>query len=70
MDNFSEFETIGIKLEPSDIVFHHANTIHFADSNNSRFNRRSFSLRFNGVSDVKDKGLIEKYLRNLRYNKS
>ena len=70
LDDFSEFKTVGIKLEPGDVVFHHSNTIHYADSNNSKFNRRSFSIRFNGVSAKKDIHLVEKYSKNLKYNRS
>lgn len=69
LDDFSEYETYGTKLEAGDIVFHHANTIHFADSNNSELSRRSFSVRFNGVSAKKDNVLSEKYSKNLKVNR-
>ena len=69
LDDFSDYETYGTKLEAGDIVFHHANTIHFANSNNSEFSRRSFSVRFNGVSAKKDNVISEKYLKNRKFNR-
>ena len=65
LDDFSEYEIYGTDLEAGHIVFHHANTIHFASSNKSKFSRRSFSVRFNGVSAKKDNVMSEKYSKNL-----
>jgi len=58
------------KLEAGDIVVHHCNTIHFADSNNSGFHRRSLSLRFNGRSAQIDQGLHKKYIKNYKLNRN
>ena len=69
LDECSAYETYGTKLEAGDIVFHHANTIHFANPNNSEFNRRSFSLRFNGFSAKKNVVMSAKYMKNLKVNR-
>jgi ectoine hydroxylase-related dioxygenase (phytanoyl-CoA dioxygenase family) len=69
LDDFKEFEVFKTELEAGDIVFHHANTIHFADVNKSEFSRRSFSVRFNGVSAKESDALREKYLKNLKFNR-
>tara|TARA_B110000902_G_C14106660_1_gene512748 strand:+ start:140 stop:847 length:708 start_codon:yes stop_codon:yes gene_type:complete len=69
LDDFSEYEIYGTKLDAGDIVFHHANTIHFANPNSSEYSRRSFSVRFNGVSAKKDNFMSEKYSKNLKANR-
>lgn len=69
LDKFKEFEIYNTELEAGDIVFHQANTIHFANDNRSEFSRRSFSVRFNGVSAKVDKYMEERYLKNLKFNR-
>ena len=56
-------------MKVGDIVIHHANTIHFADDNNSDFNRNSISIRFNGKSATVDEEMNLKYLENLKFNR-
>ena len=56
-------------LDAGYIVFHHSNTIHFADKNESKFNRNSISIRFNGNSAKINNKMHLKYLENLKFNR-
>lgn len=69
LDNPEDFEEEGTDLGPGDIVFHHADTVHFADDNKSEHHRRSLSLRFNGVSAKIDPQIREQYKKNYKVNR-
>lgn len=69
LDNPDQFETYNTDLDAGDIVFHHANTVHFADGNQSNHHRRSLSLRFNGVSAKIDPKIREQYKENYKVNR-
>jgi len=69
LENPEDFEEFGTDLEAGDIVFHHANTVHYADDNNSKHHRRSLSLRFNGVSAKIDPKIREQYKQNYKFNR-
>lgn len=56
-------------LNPGDTIFHHANTIHFANANTSNHIRTSLSIRIPGVNAKKSKKLLsiyENYKKNNR----
>ena len=57
------------QLNQGDIVIHHCNTVHFADSNKSKLHRRSLSLRFNGYSAKVDPDMHKKYIENYKVNR-
>lgn len=69
IDGIGEFDVYETDLQPGDIVFHHSNTVHFADPNTSEHSRRSFSVRLNGVSAKVDPKMHEKYAQNLKVNR-
>ena len=69
LDNPEDYEEYGTDLNAGDIVFHHANTVHFADGNKSDHHRRSLSLRFNGVSATIDPKIREQYKENYKVNR-
>lgn len=69
LDNPGDYEEYGTDLEACDIVFHHANTVHYADDNNSDHHRRSLSLRFNGISAKIDPNIREQYKKNYKINR-
>lgn len=69
LDNPEDYEEFGTDLGPGDIVFHHADTVHFADDNTSEHHRRSLSLRFNGVSAQIDPKIREQYKKNYKVNR-
>lgn len=69
LDNPEQYETFKTNLDAGDIVFHHANTVHFADENKSQYHRRSLSLRFNGVSAKVDPEIREQYKKNYETNR-
>lgn len=69
LDNPEDYEEYGTDLGPGDIVFHHANTVHYADDNQSEHHRRSLSLRFNGVSAKIDPKIREQYKQNYKVNR-
>lgn len=69
LDNPEDFEEYGTDLDAGDIVFHHANTVHYADDNKSDHHRRSLSLRFNGVSAKIDPQIREQYKKNYKVNR-
>lgn len=69
LENPEDYEEYGTDLEAGDIVFHHANTVHYADGNTSNYNRRSLSLRFNGVSAKIDPKIREQYKENYKVNR-
>ena len=55
------------KLESGDVVFHHCNIVHKANSNqysSSKHDRKSLAIVIYGVSALEDKKLKSKYLRN------
>ena len=54
---------VAVPLQPGDVVAHHGNTIHRADSNLSLTrNRRSFAIVFRGVSCQRDEEAYAQYL--------
>lgn len=69
LDNPEDYEEYGTDLGPGDIVFHHANTVHYADDNKSEHHRRSLSLRFNGVSAKIDSKIRAQYKENYKVNR-
>jgi ectoine hydroxylase-related dioxygenase (phytanoyl-CoA dioxygenase family) len=69
LDNPEDYEVYKTDLKAGDIVFHHGNTVHFADENKSEFHRRSLSLRFNGVSAKTDPAIREQYKKNYQINR-
>jgi|GEM_PF-6549515 len=69
LDNPEDFEEYKTDLNAGDIVFHHGNTVHFADTNASEHHRRSLSLRFNGVSAVVDENIRNQYKENYKVNR-
>ena len=69
LDGIGDFDVYHTDLQPGDIVFHHANTVHFADANESEFSRRSFSVRLNGLSAKVDPKMHEKYAKNYQVNR-
>ena len=69
LDGIGDFDVYHTDLQPGDIVFHHANTVHFADANESEFSRRSFSVRLNGLSAKVDPKMHEKYAKNYEVNR-
>jgi ectoine hydroxylase-related dioxygenase (phytanoyl-CoA dioxygenase family) len=69
LDNPEEYELFKTDLNAGDIVFHHGNTVHFADENKSEHHRRSLSLRFNGVSAKIDPNIREQYKKNYQVNR-
>lgn len=69
LDGIGDFDVYDTDLQPGDIVFHHANTVHFADANESEFSRRSFSVRLNGLSAKVDPKMHEKYAKNYQVNR-
>lgn len=69
LDDPDQFETYNTDLDAGDIVFHHANTVHFADDNKSDHHRRSLSIRFNGVSAKIDPSIREQYKENYKLNR-
>jgi phytanoyl-CoA hydroxylase len=69
LENPDQFETFKTDLKAGDIIFHHGNTVHFADENKSEFHRRSLSLRFNGVSAKIDPSIREQYKKNYQINR-
>ncbi len=69
LDDPDQYETYNTDLDAGDIVFHHANTVHFADGNSSNHHRRSLSLRFNGVSAQIDPSIREQYKKNYKVNR-
>lgn len=69
LDNPEDFEEYGTDLQAGDIVFHHGNTVHYADGNSSKHHRRSLSIRFNGVSAVIDENIRNQYKDNYKLNR-
>jgi ectoine hydroxylase-related dioxygenase (phytanoyl-CoA dioxygenase family) len=69
LDNPEDYEEYKTDLNAGDIVFHHANTVHYADDNKSEHHRRSLSLRFNGVSAKIDPKIREQYKENYKVNR-
>lgn len=69
LDNPEDYEEYGTDIGPGDIVFHHANTVHYADGNKSDHHRRSLSLRFNGVSATIDPEIRNQYKENYKVNR-
>lgn len=69
LENPDEYEEYSTDLDAGDIVFHHANTVHYADDNKSDHHRRSLSLRFNGVSAKTDPNIREQYKKNYKVNR-
>lgn len=69
LDNPEDYEEYGTDIGPGDIVFHHANTVHYADGNTSDHHRRSLSLRFNGVSAKIDPDIRKQYKENYKVNR-
>lgn len=69
LDGIGEFDVFSTELEAGDIVFHHSNTVHYADANTSALSRRSFSIRVNGVSAKVDPQMHEKYAKNYQVNR-
>lgn len=69
LDNPEDYEEYKTDLNAGDIVFHHGNTVHFADANVSEHHRRSLSLRFNGVSAVVDENIRNQYKENYKVNR-
>lgn len=64
-----DYEEYNTDLDAGDIVFHHANTVHYADDNKYEHHRRSLSLRFNGVSAKIDPSIREQYKKNYKVNR-
>lgn len=69
LENPEQYEEYNTDLDVGDIVFHHANTVHFADDNKSIHHRRSLSLRFNGISAKIDPKIREQYKQNYEVNR-
>lgn len=69
LDNPEDYEEYKTDIGPGDIVFHHADTVHYADDNKSEHHRRSLSLRFNGVSAKIDPKIREQYKKNYKVNR-
>lgn len=69
LDNPEDYEEYNTDLNAGDIVFHHANTVHYADGNESDYHRRSLSLRFNGVSAAIDPSIRKQYKENYKVNR-
>lgn len=69
LDNPEDYEEYGTDMKAGDIVFHHANTVHYADGNTSEHHRRSLSLRFNGVSAKVDPEIRNQYKENYKVNR-
>ena len=69
LDAPEDFEEYGTDLDAGDILFHHANTVHYADDNRSDYHRRSLSLRFNGVSAKTDPNIRDQYKKNYKVNR-
>ena len=69
LDNPEEYEVFKTDLNAGDIVFHHADTVHFANENKSEYNRRSLSLRLNGISAKIDPKIREQYKENYKVNR-
>lgn len=69
LDNPEDFEEYKTDLKAGDIVFHHGNTVHFADANTSQNHRRSLSIRFNGVSAKIDESIRNQYKENYKANR-
>lgn len=69
LDNADDYEVFKTDLNAGDIVFHHADTVHFASENKSEHHRRSLSLRFNGVSAKIDPKIRDQYKENYKVNR-
>lgn len=69
LENPEDYEEYKTDLNAGDIVFHHANTVHYADDNTSEHHRRSLSLRLNGVSAKIDPKIREQYKENYKVNR-
>lgn len=69
LENPEEFEVYKTDMNAGDIVFHHGNTVHYANDNKSEYHRRSLSLRFNGVSAKIDPAIREQYKKNYQVNR-
>lgn len=69
LDNPEDYEEYNTDLKAGDIVFHHANTVHYADGNSSKHHRRSLSIRFNGMSAEIDPTIREQYKENYKVNR-
>jgi len=69
LENPEEYEVFKTDMNAGDIVFHHGNTVHYAEENKSEHHRRSLSLRFNGVSAKIDPTIREQYKKNYQVNR-
>lgn len=69
LDNQDDYVEYGTDIDAGDIVFHHANTVHYAENNESEHHRRSLSVRFNGVSAKIDPRIREQYSKNYKVNR-
>jgi phytanoyl-CoA hydroxylase len=58
-----------IEMQPGDVVFHHANTVHFAPRNPSDNHRRSLSIRVNGERAAVSESMRQRYLVNKSFNR-
>jgi phytanoyl-CoA hydroxylase len=64
-----EQQVYPLQMKPGDVVFHHANTVHFAPRNPSELHRRSLSIRINGVRAQVSQAMRERYQVNRAFNR-
>ena len=60
---------VPLDMQPGDVVFHHANTIHLAPRNQSDLHRRSLSIRVNGERATVSDFMRQRYMINKTYNR-
>src|SRR3569832_594045 len=64
-----EDHVVKLDMQPGDVVFHHANTVHFAPRNHSDLHRRSLSIRVNGERATVSDAMRQRYMVNKVYNR-
>jgi len=64
-----EQQVYPLEMQAGDVVFHHANTVHFAPRNPSDLHRRSLSIRVNGVNAKVSMTMRERYMVNRTFNR-